>query len=335
MFHSARLKLTAWYLLIIMLVSIFFSLAFYNVSTQEIQRVLRRIEMREVNPAAGLFPQPLPLSQAAVNELTESEQRLQIVLILINAGILVAAGGAGYFLAGRTLRPIQNMVDEQNRFIADASHELRTPLTALRSEMEAALLEKNMAVKNAKILITSNLEEVINLQAISDNLLQLAHTQQAQPIFQEISLLQIIEDTLKKITPLAKERHITIDNEVEDVSLEGNASNLRQLFVILLDNAIKYSPEKTTVSLTSGRLAQGVSVNISDQGIGMSDIDLPHIFDRFYRVDKSRSKTTINGYGLGLSIAKKIIEMHKGTISIKSKIGKGTTFTVTLPTRKN
>src|SRR5579871_1666254 len=130
MFESARIKLTAWYLLIIMLISIFFSLAFYNAATREIRRVIRVQEFRSANTLL------LPIPAQRIKDVEESEERLRLILFLINGGIFFLAGGAGYFLAGRTLRPIKIMVDDQNRFITDASHELRTPLTSLRSEIE-------------------------------------------------------------------------------------------------------------------------------------------------------------------------------------------------------
>ena len=163
MFHSARLQLTAWYLLIIMLVSIIFSVAFFNLSTREIQRVMRRQQFRQQLQNDTLITPNIGFSGPTVEDLKESEDRLKLILLLINTGIFVLAGGGGYFLAGRTLRPIQEMVDEQNRFITDASHELRTPLTVLRSELEANLLGNHMSIHEAKKLIKSNLEEVINL----------------------------------------------------------------------------------------------------------------------------------------------------------------------------
>src|SRR5258708_37155136 len=328
MFHSARLKLTAWYLFIIMLISMFFSMAFYNGATREIYRFIHRIEHDQEE--SFVFRPPPPVS---IQELQDSEQRLLVTLVVINLSILFIAGGSGYFLAGRTLRPIKDMVDEQNRFITDSSHELRTPLTALRSEMEASLLENSLTVKGAKKLIKSNLEEVVNLQVLSDNLLQLAQYQKqnTKPEFKEVSLLQVIEDALKKVTAVAKGKNISNHNTIDDATLKGNAHDLCELFVILLDNAIKYSAEKTTVTLTSEKQDHSIVIEVTDEGIGIDPKDISHIFDRFYRANKSRSKSAAAGYGLGLSIAKNIVQEHKGTIAVESKVGKGTTFTLQLP----
>ncbi len=325
MFQSARLKLTTWYLVMIMLISIVFSVAFYHLSTQEIQRVIKRVEFRQEyqQRRESFSPPHLPSIQA----LQESEQRLLIVLVLLNGTIFFLAGGAGYFLAGRTLKPIKRMMEEQNRFITDASHELRTPVTALRAEMEASLLDKQMTTKAAKNLIASNLEEVITLQALSDNLLQLAQFKHnGKRVFVKVSLAQAIEDAIKKVTRFAQRKHITITNEVDERMLLGNAHDLRELFVILLENAIKYSPDTTTIVLTAQKNDRTIAIKVTDQGIGIAEKDLPHIFDRFYRVEASR---TTPGYGLGLSIAKKIVEAHNGSLSVESSVGKGTTFSIT------
>lgn len=331
MFHSARLKLTAWYLLIIMCISIFFSIAIYNVSTRDIQRVVNRLKYEEENPS-NPFLVPDLLSEVHIQNLLDAEEHLRWTLIIINATILLVSGGAGYFLAGLTLKPIQKMVDEQNRFITDASHELRTPLTALRSEMEATLLDKRLSSKDTKKLIESNLEEVVHIQTLSDDLLKLAQYEKKTPTaLRDVSLLQIIEDALKKVAPLAKQKHILIENSLVDEIVSGDSTSLSQLFIILLDNAIKYSPNHTTITLAGEKIDHKVKVSLKDQGIGIEDKDIHQIFDRFYRVDKSRTSTDVRGYGLGLSIAKKIVEEHKGIITVKSKIHEGTTFTVTLP----
>jgi len=332
MFQSARLTLTAWYLLIIMIITAFFSIALYRAGTQEIQRLIRMQQIRQERENGDSYTR-IRLGPT-VEDLEETARRLQVALLLVNGCILVLAGGAAYFLAGRTLLPIKEMVDEQGRFITDSSHELRTPLTALRAEMEAALLEKNMTAKDAKKLIASNLEEVINLQSLSDNLLtltQYSNKNNTGSTWQAIPFLEIPEDALKKITPLAKKKHITIRHEGVDVSIQGDLHTLSKLFVILLENAIKYSPKDSVIAITSEKTDHILRVSIKDQGVGIDEKDLPHIFDRFYRADKSRTKTDVAGYGLGLSIAKTIVETYKGSISVKSKNEKGSTFTVQLP----
>lgn len=329
MFHNARIKLTAWYLLIIMLISIFFSMVIYRVLDAELERFARaqrfRIERR--------FSQFPPIPNIDPELIKEAEQRLIISLIIVNISILLISGATGYFLAGKTLRPIQEMVDEQNRFISDASHEFRTPLTSLKTSMEVALRDKQFSLPNAKTLISESIEEVNRLQTLSEHLLQLAQFQKPNnnAILETVSLGEIVNKSIGKVMPMAKQKQITIINKTKDYELQGNKYGLIDLIVILLDNAIKYSNKKSSIEILSQKTAKAVSISIHDKGIGINEKDIPHIFDRFYRADSARSKHHVSGYGLGLSIAKKIAEIHHGSISVKSTIDKGSTFIVKLP----
>jgi len=313
-----------------MFISIVFSVAIYNASTREIQRIIHHIQDRQEYQGNGFFPPPPPLNGPSLQELENAKTRFKLALLFINGGIFVLAGASGYFLAGRTLKPIKVMVDEQKRFITDSSHELRTPLTALRSEIEVGLRDKNISLAEAKALLVSNLEEVVNLQALSDNLLLLSESRNTARNFQEVSLLKSIESAEKKIAPLAKQKKISIKTTITDARIVGDEISLCQLFVILLENAIKYSRPQTTITLGTEKTGKALAVYIHDEGIGIDKKDLPLIFERFYRADKSRSKS-VNGYGLGLSIAKKIAEEHSGHIQVESKVGRGSTFTVRFP----
>ncbi len=334
MFESARLKLTAWYLLIIMLISIFFSVAFYHASTREIEWIINRIEYRQRNPGKPMPNKPQPphvSSLTTVEDLEDSKKQILNSLILINGFIFVVAGSAGYFLAGRTLRPIKLMIEEQNQFITSSSHELRTPIATMRAEMEGSLMETHITEKQARKLIHSNLEELGSLQTLTNNLLKLSNIPNAnnKKHMEEITLQEIIEAARKKVMSLAKMKNISISTKVQDIKIKGDKSRLIEVFVILFDNAIKYSSEKTKISVKSEAKPHSVTVSITDQGVGITDTDLPYIFDRFYRADKSRSLT--DGYGLGLSIARKIIETHNGTISVSSEKNHGTTFVLQFP----
>ncbi|OGD83092.1 hypothetical protein A2165_04120 [Candidatus Curtissbacteria bacterium RBG_13_40_7] len=350
MFQKARIKLTTWYLLIIMTISILFSLAIYAAVNRDLHRIERfqrvRQEEREgLVPALeqfrrdrerlGLPPPSIPggFNTPDPEIIKETRIRLISTLGLVNLGILGLAGLAGYFLAGRTLRPIKEMVDEQNRFIADASHELRTPITSLRSEIEVAQRDKDLTLKNAKNILASNLEEVKNLQTLSDDLIELTRFQKDNSnfVFKNISLKAVIQEACRKAEQLAKKKGIKIQNKIKNFTLQVEKNTFCQLFVILLDNAIKYNPKGTKIILSSEKTDDHVIIKVSDTGSGIKKEEIQHLFDRFYRGDKSRTKLEVAGYGLGLSIAKGIVEKHSGSIEVESEEGKGTTFTVKIP----
>lgn len=333
MFYSARITLTTWYLLIIMSVSIFFSGVIYNVISREVNRFATKQQysiVHELGKSSKLILLP-PIDPDLVEE---THQRVLILLGIINGIIFIASGFFGYMLAGKTLRPIQEMVDEQNRFISDASHELRTPLTSLKSAMEVSLRDKQFNLKDAKTLIVESIEEVNKLQSLAESLLQLAQYQlrSNHPPFQKFEAEQLIVTAVKKVTPSAKLKKIRIETKTIKQTVNGNQDALTDLLVILLDNAIKYSPAHSQITIKVTKKASSLYIDIRDQGIGMKPSEIEKIFDRFYRADNARSTSgTTNGYGLGLSIAKKLVDIHKGTISVKSTSGKGSTFTIKLP----
>ncbi len=332
MFTKARIKLTLWYLLIIMLISISFSFAIYRILSTELirlERVQRQRLERRINPPTSSIASRQPAIDPEVIE--ETENRLRVILLLINLGIFGGAGIAGYFLAGRTLKPIKDMLDEQAIFVTNASHELRTPLTSLKSEIEVGLRDKEITLTDAKKLLQSNLEEVNNLQYLSDNLIKLTqHQKYNGEAFEEIDLAEVIISAQKKVSNLAKHKNITIKNRVTRTKVFGERESLIELFVILLDNAIKYSNTGKMVTLYSHKTDGLLQIDVKDQGIGIDEKNIPHLFDRFYRADKSRTKSETLGYGLGLSIAKEIIERHHGYIRVESKVGRGTTFKLSL-----
>jgi signal transduction histidine kinase len=342
MFQNARLKLTAWYLLIIMLVSISFSMVIYTMISTEVDRLAmiqkirieRRLHDSDFLPPEFRIQIPNPSLPLMDPELiTETKHRMLIILVLINSSILILSGGFGYLLAGRTLRPIWEMHEEQNRFISDSSHELRTPLTALKSSLEVGLRDKNLNLKDAKTLIHESIEEVDKLKYLTDGLLQL--TKYQKPItgskFEILSLSQIINEAIKKIDPLAHKKKIKLKMDITDYDINGEKLGLIDMIIIFLDNAIKYSSEDTEILIQTKKSDNNVKILIQDHGIGIDVVDIPHIFDRFYRADSARSKTVEGGYGLGLPIAKNIIDAHNGSITVDSKVNIGSTFTILLP----
>jgi signal transduction histidine kinase len=318
-----------------MFISVSFSLIIFKGISNEIDRFSQnqrlRIERRLLDNNS--FPQPSSMRFVDPDLIEESKHHFAIILFFINCGIFFIVGSLSYFLAGKTLRPIKEMIDEQNRFISDASHELRTPLTALKSSFEVDLRDKNLTVENAKKTISAGIVDVNNLQRLSDSLLQLSQYEKPRQNvnFEIVSLKQIINESVKKIEPLATRKNILIKNNLVNINIKGSKYGLVDLFVILLDNAIKYSKEKSAININTKKIDHSVLISIEDQGIGIDKKDIPHLFDRFYRSDRARSKKEVNGYGLGLSIAKKIVDQHKGSIVIESKLKKGVKVTVRLP----
>lgn len=345
MFHSTRLKLTAWYLLIIMVVSISFSAFIYFGATTEYDRIIRIEQYRVMHPMQpGIFLQRPPsqddlfsVSSGRDNELIEwAKLRVLEALFGINIIILFLSAVAGYFLAGRTLRPIRNMLDEQNRFITDASHELNTPLTVLKTSLEVNLRNKKLNLEEAKEVLRSNLEDVNSLQSLSEELMGVVMYQKQNGNFKltKIALPLVINSAIGQVKALAEKKKIIIKMEAAKNFVTGDEKSLRELVVILLDNAIKYSPSKSIVNVDVKKGDSVIQIIVKDNGAGIKKEDLPHIFDRFYRADRSRTKQKIGGYGLGLSIAKRIVTLNNGSIRVESEISRGSVFTVSLPKAK-
>jgi two-component system sensor histidine kinase CiaH len=323
LFESATTKLTLWYLALIMLISIGFSTVLYRISASELRRTLP--------PNAGILEVVNPgkyqiLRQAYIDE---SDLRLQRNLVLINIAMLAVGGCASYLLARRTLRPIEEAMEAQGRFVSDASHELRTPLTAMHTEIEVALRDSKLDKTQMRELLKSNLEEVDKLQGLSDRLLQLTNGRDV--VMSSVPLDESAIDAMNRVMKNALAKKIAIENNIGRAHVRGNQESLTDLLTILLDNAIKYSPEKSNVVMSSKTDGKYAQIQLRDNGIGIKASDLPHIFDRFYRADTSRSHQNVSGYGLGLSIAKKIVDLHNGTIDAHSTPGKGTTFTIRIP----
>lgn len=331
MFQSARLKLTGWYLIIIMVVSLAFSGVIYRASTFELNRFVRAQQNRNENrvfivddKTVSFRPAP---PQFDDDLLREAKNRILRSLMFINLGILSIASLLGYYLSGKTLEPIAEMMDEQYRFISDASHELKTPITAMKSTLEVSLRDDKIDLTEAKKTLKVSLEEVNGLQKLAEGLLELS-SKHNELKMAPIKLQQTVNEAIKIIDPLAQLRSITIISTLVKVRIMGESESLKRAVTTVLDNAIKYSEPKDTIHVTSKIMGRRVVLKIKDDGIGISKEDVPQVFNRFYRSDKARSS---EGHGLGLSIAKQIIEFHHGEISIDSKKGKGTTVRMTFP----
>lgn len=322
MFTAARLKLTAWYLVILTIIISVFSLAIYRYSVYEIQRGFDLQSRRFLSV-------PLYLEEEFMSEI---RRRIAIRLVLINLVILGVSGIAAYFLAGETLRPIEESVEAQKRFIADASHELKTPLTALKTEIEVSLRDPRLTLPAAKSLVKSNLEEVDKLKKFTDYLLSLSRydTAGSRLTKEPVNLAEAVRAAINRHRVPLRAKKLTLNSSLQPITISANAAGLTELASIILDNAVKYTPAGGRIDVSVKRSGRKALLMVSDTGIGIKPADLPHIFDRFYRAESSRSKIQADGYGLGLSIAKSIVAAHGGDLTAASSAGH-TTFTVILP----
>lgn len=338
--HRNSLRLAGVYLTILMIISLFFSINVYQLSVQELDRGLRR-------PGPNSAINRLPADSLGRNTLNSflaeqeaqydaAQQRILQRLIVVNLIILAWGGVLSYYFAARTLRPIEEAHEAQSRFTADASHELRTPLAAMRAENEVALMDPKLTVKKAKQVLESNVEELAKLTELSAGLLRLAQVEKSGLAKKRVTIDTVIQPAIDRVIPLAEKKNILIHGTVEQGKLLVNAdsASLVEAFVIILDNAVKYSPSKTEVTVTIETVNRDIVVRIADQGIGIKATELQHIFERFYRADSSRSKQEVTGYGLGLAIAKQIVQLHGGKLSVTSQPAKGSVFSVTLPLAK-
>jgi len=323
MFTKARLTLTAWYLAIIMLISFSFSIVIYRELTNELNRFE---QMHRLKQNIAFIIDPVLIQEA--------KDRIKMSLFVVNVAIVGASALAGYFLAGQTLKPIKEMLDEQYRFITDASHQLRTPITSLKAEIEINLRDKKL-YKDTRKILTSNLEDVNNLQRLSDNLITLASYERNGTALhvEDTSLKETVDEAYKKVSAMATRKKVFIQTSVTDVTVRADRDRLIEAFVIFLDNAIKYSPSGTSITIKGIVTGHYMTVNIVDQGIGIGKHDLPHVFERFYRSNTTYGKNHTKGFGLGLSIAKHILDSHHAKVTVSSSVGNGTTFSIKLPIR--
>ncbi|RXZ80342.1 sensor histidine kinase [Paenibacillaceae bacterium] len=261
---------------------------------------------------------------------------LNAVMVLIIIGIVF--GGAisvfaGLYLADRALVPIRSSWEKQQQFVADASHELRTPLAVLQTHTELLLRHPDHTIEQDSREISTILKEIRRMKKLVNGLLTLSQTDADKLELQmkPVTLDRLAEQMLRQIMPLASLKDIALSWRIDaNVIVNGDEERLQQLLMIVLDNAIKYTPATGSVHLSCKVSSGQVTLTVKDNGNGVDAADLPYIFDRFYRGDKGRSRSE-GGTGLGLSIAKWIVSRHSGKIEATSFRHQGMTITITLP----
>jgi heavy metal sensor kinase len=228
---------------------------------------------------------------------------------------------------------LDEMFTRQRRFVADASHELRTPIAAIRSKTDVALLQIDLPDEYSTVLHDINLETV-RLSHLINDLLALARGDEGQTRFEQepVQLDSLAEMVAANAEPLAEERHVDLQVRTSGpVTILGDEARLIQMIINLVDNAILYTNPGGRVTLTVKNTRTHATLIVQDTGIGIAPEHLPHIFERFYRADPAHVRTERGSSGLGLSIVAWIIQAHKGTITVESQKGRGTTFIVALP----
>ncbi len=265
-------------------------------------------------------------------------RRLLAILVTLGLLFLGIALWLSYFMSKRAMIPIRNSFHRQREFVADASHELRTPLSILQSSLDVLEMEESKQMSGFSQNVLSNMKnEVRRMTHLVGDLLTLARSDSGVPVlrYETFDLIPPVEQLIRSAQTLAQAKNINLQfHAPSTLTVHGDHERIRQLLYILLDNAIKYTPNEGSVSLTlsaaSREKQQALRIVVQDTGIGIPPEEQGRIFDRFYRVDKNRSRQ-MGGTGLGLSIAKWIAEAHHGTIQVSSIPEKGSTFTVMMP----
>lgn len=257
-------------------------------------------------------------------------------MLITSVSSCVAALAAFFFislyLSRWALRPVERAWEQQRRFVADSSHELKTPLTVILANTGILKANRTDTIEQQINWIENTEAEAKRMKKLIDNLLFLAKTDDMEiPVrHSRVNLSDVLFSTALSFESVAFERGVTLETSAiaSDIHVSGNEEQLKQLIGIMLDNAVKYSGKDGTVILSLEIRHKKAAVTVQNQGSYLTRDDIEHIFERFYRADKSRSS---EGYGLGLSIAKSIVDAHAGKISVQSDPAQGNAFIVILP----
>ena len=273
-------------------------------------RLLRTMIRQEIN-TTGINSSALVVTVAPIEDEGKHKNRLIIVI--------------------HNITELRRLETVRRDFVANVSHELRNPLASIRGMAETlqdgALEDLTVSEHFLQTIIT----EAQRLTRIADDLLSLTHAESRSPEKELFFLSRLVTHLKDRFVQQAKKAGITLITDLPDnLEIFANYDQMEQVLINLLDNAIKYTPEGGEIKLTAGRVANLILCKVSDTGIGIQKRDIPRIFERFYRVDKARSRQS-GGTGLGLAIVKHIIEAHGGTVGVESDYQKGSTFTFTLP----
>ena len=266
-----------------------------------------------------------------------SWRSLALTLAAVGVGALAVFLVISVFFSRWALGPVARAWDQQQRFVADASHELKTPLTVILANTSILRAHPERSVASQSQWIESTQSEAERMQELVRDMLDLARPEHAETVREHarVDLTDLVEGGLLQFESVAFERNVSLASDIDrDVSVTGDAARLRRLVTTLLDNACKYVEEGGRIAVTLRQTARRIELHVHNTGTVIAEEDLPHVFDRFYRADKARTRSE-GSYGLGLAIAREIAEEHGGSIAAASDETNGTTFTVTLPLRSS
>lgn len=273
---------------------------------------------------------PAVASTIIVNSINRDLRSMNLTVgILALLALIISA----YVFAGITLRPLRKTMERQKRFIANVSHELRTPLAVMKTGTEVTLMEAPTLSRDELVsALASNAEEVNRLTRITQFLLEFSNAEDrlSHIVFTPVDLAAAVNNALELVKKNATEKnvHITFDRN-GPAMMRGNAVALEEMTLNILKNAVAYTPPEGSVSVAIEQPYGEVRLSVSDTGIGIPEEDLPRLFEPFHR---GRNATHLRkGSGLGLTIVKEIADLHSAAISVKSVLGRGTTFAVSFP----
>lgn len=270
-------------------------------------------------------------------ELTAVQENLARTRLFLSLGVPITLGligFTGWFLGGLAMQPIRRSYEQLQRFTADASHELRAPLAAVLSNAQVGLLAPVSGGYEQRQRLENIVEITKSMSVLISNLLFLARNEGrlAPEVLKTINLVNLLQPLIEEYTAQAATQSLSFISKMpgEQVTISADPELLQQAIRNLLNNAFKYTPSGGTVQLQLFTQSRRVIVQVKDNGIGIPAADLPHIFERFYRVDTARSRSS-GGFGLGLAIAQQIVAAHKGQITATSEVGVGSIFQIQLP----
>jgi len=335
LFHSARLKLTAFYFAVLVVLCLLLTFGVHAFTNHELNRsddarlgaVHQLFERYTDLDNDGYGPGTKYFVNAQQRQADVTRRHLNEDYLLVDLGLLAVGAAVSYWYAGWTLKPIEEAHEQQKRFASDASHELRTPLASMQLENEVFLRQKDFSKDEARALITSNLEEVGRLQRLATNLLALSSYEHGDVSHKQTVVGDIVTDAVLRARQSREAKKLNFVQDIVAARVDVNRDSIAELLAILFDNAAKYGPKNGTVEITGSMQDDTYVLTVRDHGPGIAEADLPHIFERMYRGDKARS-SKVAGHGIGLSLAQQIAKANEVTLTAENAPGGGAVFTL-------